>query len=41
MSEYSSVAPPAQQSFGQSTAFAAALQRAKQVGVRINIITND
>lgn len=31
MSDYSGVAPP-QQSFNQSSAFAAALQRAKQVG---------
>lgn len=31
MSDYSAVAPP-QQNFNQSTAFAAALQRAKQVG---------
>lgn len=30
MTEYSAVAPP-QQNFNQSTAFAAALQRAKQV----------
>lgn len=31
MSDYSAVAPPPQQNFNQSTAFAAALQRAKQV----------
>lgn len=41
MSEYSSVAPPPQQNYNTSTAFAAALQRAKQVGVRINIINGD
>lgn len=36
MSDYSSVAPPqtTQQNFSQSTAFAAALQRAKQVAYR-------
>ena len=31
MSDYSAVAPPPQQNFNQSSAFAAALQRAKQV----------
>lgn len=31
MSDYSAVAPPPQQNFNHSTAFAAALQRAKQV----------
>ncbi|CAH1979711.1 unnamed protein product [Acanthoscelides obtectus] len=35
MSDYSSVAPP-QQNFNQSTAFAAALQRAKQIAAKIN-----
>lgn len=35
MSDYSAVAPP-QQNFNQSSAFAAALQRAKQVEVNIN-----
>lgn len=33
MSDYSSVGPPQAQNFNQSTAFAAALQRAKQVSV--------
>lgn len=34
MSEYSAVAPPPpQQNFNQSSAFAAALQRAKQVNI--------
>ena len=31
MSDYSSVGPPQSQNFSQSSAFAAALQRAKQV----------
>lgn len=31
MSDYSSVGPPQSQNFSQSTAFAAALQRAKEV----------
>ena len=31
MSDYSAVAPPPQQNFNQTSAFAAALQRAKQV----------
>ncbi|XP_018319791.1 far upstream element-binding protein 1 isoform X2 [Agrilus planipennis] len=35
MSEYSAVAPP-QQNFNQSSAFAAALQRAKQIAAKIN-----
>ncbi|VEN42933.1 unnamed protein product [Callosobruchus maculatus] len=35
MSDYSSVAPP-QQNFNQSSAFAAALQRAKQIAAKIN-----
>ncbi|KAF7281532.1 P-element somatic inhibitor isoform X2 [Rhynchophorus ferrugineus] len=35
MSDYSGVAPP-QQSFNQSSAFAAALQRAKQIAAKIN-----
>ncbi|XP_071581976.1 uncharacterized protein, partial [Temnothorax nylanderi] len=34
MSDYSAVAPP--QNFNQSTAFAAALQRAKQIAAKIN-----
>lgn len=33
MSDYSAVAPPPQQNFNQSSAFAAALQRAKQVSI--------
>lgn len=40
MSEYSAVAPPPQQNFNQSSAFAAALQRAKQVRTAINIFIN-
>lgn len=37
MSDYSSVAPPqSQQNFNQSTAFAAALQRAKQIAAKIH-----
>ncbi|XP_022912971.2 far upstream element-binding protein 3 isoform X1 [Onthophagus taurus] len=36
MSDYSAVAPPPQQNFNQSTAFAAALQRAKQIAAKIN-----
>lgn len=35
MSDYSAVAPPPQPNFNQSTAFAAALQRAKQVSHRV------
>ncbi|KRT81856.1 K Homology domain containing protein, partial [Oryctes borbonicus] len=35
MSDYSAVAPPPQ-NFNQSTAFAAALQRAKQIAAKIN-----
>ncbi|KAL3288460.1 hypothetical protein HHI36_002905 [Cryptolaemus montrouzieri] len=38
MSDYSAVAPPAQ-NFNQSTAFAAALQRAKQIAAKINPAT--
>lgn len=40
MSDYSAVAPPPQQNFNQSTAFAAALQRAKQVGFIHNDFVN-
>ncbi|XP_056647058.1 far upstream element-binding protein 1 isoform X6 [Diorhabda carinulata] len=36
MSDYSAVAPPPQQNFNQSSAFAAALQRAKQIAAKIN-----
>nr|XP_023012545.1 far upstream element-binding protein 1-like [Leptinotarsa decemlineata] len=36
MSDYSSVAPPPSQNFNQSSAFAAALQRAKQIAAKIN-----
>ncbi|XP_044263503.1 far upstream element-binding protein 1 isoform X2 [Tribolium madens] len=36
MSDYSAVAPPPQQNFGPSSAFAAALQRAKQIAAKIN-----
>lgn len=36
MSDYSAVAPPPQQNFNQSSAFAAALQRAKQVSWQNN-----
>lgn len=36
MSDYSAVAPPPQQNFNTSSAFAAALQRAKQIAAKIN-----